>query len=479
MPKHLEVITSNVLAFSTLSLPSFNSTYVMAQQSVTLPNQEWKPFERIAFRFFSIYFLIQILPLDWKFWKALVSINWLDVHFKQLFDLAHYFPKFFSEDISSPYGLSAFADWIVFFVVAALGTLIWSIYDKKTKEYNQQYYLLRVVLRYRLAIALIAFGFIKLFPMQMPYPSLSNLHTNYGDFFAWKIYFHTVGIAPNYQSFLGFIEILAGLLLFYRRTVTFGAGLIIGFIGNVAFANGSYDAGDLAYSSFLVLIALFLFIYDVPRLYRLLAVEKPTLANRFQPVWSSNNVLWIRRGLRVSFLVVVFIYGYKTYANYTTAPYILPETPGLKTSYGFYNVREFVLGKDTLAYSLTNPNRWQDVVFEKWSTISIRSSRPVRIDVSNGDGLHEADIDRNYESAGVAGRHYYYYEADTVGNTLSLQNKNPNHRSEKLFLNYSWKTDSTLVLHGVNENSDSIHVVLDRVNKKYMMFEGRRKPVKL
>jgi len=451
----------------------------MSQQRVVPNTAEWKPIERMAFRFFFIYFLLQIIPIDWKFWKQFFSINWLHVHFKEIFDLAHYTPKFFSAASIPQWGIGAFADWAVFFIVAAIGALIWSVYDKNGKEYNKLYYGLRVVLRYRLAIAVIAFGFIKLFPLQMPYPSLSNLHTNYGDFFAWKIYFHTVGIAPNYESFLGFVEIVAGFLLFFRRTVTFGAGLIIGFIGNVAFANGSYDAGDLVYSTFLVLIAAFLFFYDVPRLYRLLAEEKPTLANRFKPQWSIKWVAVTRTVGRLSFVLFVVVYGYKTYANYKTDPYILPKTPGLKNAYGFYNVKQFVVNKDTLAYTLTNPQRWQDVVFEKWSTLSIKSARPVKIDVTNGDGLHAADIDRNYESAGVAGRHYFYYEADTIRHTLALQNKNLNHRSEKLFLHYKWQNDSTLTLKGINENKDSIHVVLDRVNKKYMMFEGRRKPVKL
>src|SRR5690606_12138625 len=99
--------------------------------------------------------------------------------------------------------------------------------------------------------------------------------------------------------------------------------------------------------------------------------------------------------------------------------------------------------------------------------------------ISSGEAFHENDIDRNYELAGFAGRHYFYYDADTVNHTLALQNKNINHRNEKLFLNYSRPNDSTIVLSGINENKDSIHVVLAKINKKYMMFEGRRKPVKL
>jgi hypothetical protein len=39
--------------------------------------------------------------------------------------------------------------------------------------------------------------------------------------------------------------------------------------------------------------------------------------------------------------------------------------------------------------------------------------------------------------------------------------------------------DSTITVSGVNEKNDTISAVLDRVNKKYMLFEGRRKHIKL
>src|SRR5690606_15125611 len=115
----------------------------------------------------------------------------------------------------------------------------------------------------------------------------------------------------------------------------------------------------------------------------------------------------------------------------------------------------------------------------KWSTISIKINRPVKVDFSSGEVTSEKDIDRNYELAGLSGRHYFYYESDTINQTLSLQNKNKNHRDEKLLLSYKRPNDSTIVLSGINEDKDSMQVVLEKINKKYLMFEGRRKPVKL
>ncbi|HUP14060.1 MAG TPA: hypothetical protein VM187_17690, partial [Niastella sp.] len=170
---------------------------------------------------------------------------------------------------------------------------------------------------------------------------------------------------------------------------------------------------------------------------------------------------------------------FATYTNFTKAPYKIPSTPGLTGAYGFYNVREFRFNNQPVPYSTTDSNRWQNVIFEKWATGSIKIARPVKIDNSTGDTYHKADIDRNFESAGVGGRHYYAYEADTLQHSLLFRNKNPHHAGEFYKLQYNFLNDSTIVLQGVNEKNDSIYAVLDRINKKYMLIEGRRKRVTL
>ncbi len=141
----------------------------------------------------------------------------------------------------------------------------------------------------------------------------------------------------------------------------------------------------------------------------------------------------------------------------------------MKNAYGFYNVREFRLNNRVIPYSTTDQDRWQDVVFEKWATASIKIARPIKIDRSTGDEYHKADLDRDFESAGVGGRHYYAYSADTITKSLVLINKNKNHRGELFDLHYSIPNDSTIVVQGVNEKKDTVYAVLDRVNRKYLL----------
>ena len=437
--------------------------------------KEWSSIELAGFRVLFVFFLIQIVPWHPAFFQQLFSINWVNPHFKSLLDLVTFLP----EVVSTPkWGPWSFSNWFIYLAISVLSAIAWGHFDKSSREYYFLHYLLRAVVRYKLAFGLIAYGFYLLFQQHMPYPSLSNLHTNYGDLFAWKLYFQTTAINPAYESFLGFVEILAGVLILYPKTVTFGTGLVLGFLGNVAMVNLFYDVGDHLYVNFLLLSSAFLFSYDIPRLYALLVKGTKAVGEKFYPLWATSRLRNARRFLRAFSLVFLALIGFRGYAL-VDAPYKVPQGDGIEGSYGYYIPTEFKLNNNVIPYSTTDPNRWQDVIFEKWSTISIKINRPILLDVSNGDGVEASDLDRNYEIAGAGGRHYFSYTKDPSKDIIYLQNKNSNHRTEKWNLRYSFPSDSTMVLEGANERNDKLYVELLRIDKKYFMYEGRRGRIKL
>src|SRR5690606_25642827 len=168
----------------------------------------------------------------------------------------------------------------------------------------------------------------------------------------------------------------------------------------------------------------------------------------------------------------------KSYSGYVNDPYLIPQEEGLKDTYGYYNVREFIFNNDTIPYSQDDPNRWQNVVFEKWATISIKIARPVQVDDDLYRRLATEKDARRYESAGVGDRHYFSYTADSITHTLQLQNKNKYHEGEKYTLNYS-RSGESIVLSGVDTQGNTIRATLDKINRKYMLIEGRRRQLKL
>ncbi len=259
----------------------------MATTSTNTSSVSWKDSEKAFFRFIFIYLLLQTVPIDWKYYRDLLSINWSDLYYGDIFTVTRYSPRIFS-------GSENFADWVILISLAAIGAILWSRKETRPIDYKTLYYWLRVIVRYRLAIGIIGYGMIKFFPAQAPFPSISNLNTSYGDFHAWKLFSLSLGIVPGYESFLGGVEILAGLLLFFRKTASVGALIILVFTGNVFMSNLAYEGGEYVYSFYLIVLALFVLAYDAQRIYNLISLERPTAPNTFKPEFSVD----IRQGDR-------------------------------------------------------------------------------------------------------------------------------------------------------------------------------------
>ena len=238
------------------------------------------------------------------------------------------------------------------------------------------------------------------------------------------------------------------------------------------------------YSLYLIVLALFVLFWDLQRITTLIVLQKPATPNRFRPVFTAKWQVYARTVAKLAFIFFfVLLYSFKAATGYKHHPYQFPVTKGLPNVSGIYNVKTFRINGDTLAYAKNDPVRWQDVVFEEWNTISIRSNRPVVIDSNNVERITATDNDKTYELEGAIGRHYYSYTGDTAQQVLTLQNKNKFYKNEQLILHYDRPNDSTIVLYGVNEHRDSVFATLERINKKYLLKEvereGRGKSLKL
>ncbi|MBC8156361.1 MAG: DoxX family protein, partial [Bacteroidetes bacterium] len=257
------------------------------------------------------------------------------------------------------------------------------------------------------------------------------------------------------------------------------------------FSNLAYEGGEYVYSGLLLAFGVFLFGPDAVRLFRLVSLEVAAQPDRTPLLWTKNQKT-ARLVLKGAFvLLAVVLYGFTTA---TTGPMArFPKTPGLPGITGVYRVTEFRQDGKVIPYSKTPrndggaagspersrpPTRWQDVVFETWNTVSIRSNAPVSIHHVETEELPADEQARNYELAGSQGRHYYRYTADASGQRLTLKNANPNQAPETLQLTLTRATNGGLILSGVNHKQDSVYAVLTKVNKKYLLQEaaeaGRR-----
>lgn len=392
------------------------------------PKKEWSAFKKIAFRTAVPFFLLMCVPLTGEWYKHLIHIDWTNLHYRDIYDICR-FPTFSFVEVSpqARWGIGGYANWGVTFLVALAIGLVWTFIDKKRKEYDVLNYWLRVVVRYRAALGIIGFGFTKLLPVQMPYPSQALLNGDFGDFTEQKIYWMSIGIVPWYQIFTGVVEVAAGTMLLFRKTTSWGAALLVGTLGTIVVVNFAYDGGVHVYSSFFVLLGAYLLITDVKNSVDLLVFEKVVVpVKRYYPLFSEG---WQKYG-RIAFktaLITVFIgvFFYLQVVNFLYDPYKQPSLKGLKELRGNYTVTEFKLNNKLIPYSPFDPVRWQEATFEKWTTLTYKVNKPVQIDLSNGGGDPMKDISRTFEVSGVGGgRRTFYYDADTKNHVLYLQDKN-------------------------------------------------------
>jgi hypothetical protein len=110
--------------------------------------------------------------------------------------------------------------------------------------------------------------------------------------------------------------------------------------------------------------------------------------------------------------------------NFLYDPYKQPAVAGVKTLRGNYAVTEFRLNNKLIPYSPLDSVGWHEVEFEKWSSLSFTVNRPTPLDLSNGGGDPQRDVNRNFEITGVAGgRRVFHYYADTIDRVLYLEDK--------------------------------------------------------
>ncbi|WP_282638221.1 hypothetical protein [Sphingobacterium thalpophilum] len=466
----------------------------------TLTSKEdrgWTYGEKVGFRFAFIFFILMVVPLDPEWYEKVFAPDSLYDFMASLAGGSR--TGWIEVDTESgKWGFASYTSWWLNALIAVLGAAIWTILarNSRVRQYDALYYWLRVLVRYRIALGLIAFGFIKFFPMQMPFPSLANLNTDIGEYAPFKLYWQIVGVSYRYEIFLGFLEIAAGSLLFFRPTVVVGAIINAGVLFNIAHANLAYDGAVHVYSSYFVLLSLFLLLQYIPAIWKLFILRKPVNTYYYVPgfVKTWNKPLYF--GIKTAIvLLFVFVYGYFRYERfYHEGRLKEPVLPGLPKAAGHYQVSGFVLNGKALPYSPADSVRWHEAFFERYSTLVYKVNKANDIDLGNGTPALN-DVLKTYEFTGRAGgKTYLYYEIDTVQQQLYLIDKNQKFSKDLrrqldkkldvglkalygkamgdslhiLKWDYERPTAQQIRLRGLDAEGNKLEITLDRIDESYL-----------
>ncbi len=260
--------------------------------------------------------------------------------------------------------------WIQFFgcaVLALISTLIWSLWDRHRKNYDQLYQWLLVTLRYSVGIIMFFYGVVKVFHLQMLPPHLAKLIQPYGDSSPTSLLWIFLGSSAAYSAFTGLVEVLGGLFLFNRRTATMGALISFGAMVHVFVMNLSYDVSVKIWSMNWMALSALLIAPEARRLTNLFVLNRPTEAVEY-PVLIKNPGK--RRGWLIAGMVCLAItLGFKVLAVVTGYNRSYGQTP--VPLYGIYEVDSFRLNQETIPPLLTDEQRWKTLVIERSGLASV------------------------------------------------------------------------------------------------------------
>ena len=248
-----------------------------ALRTTTDAAARWKLATRVVFRFCFVYFTLYCLytqiiesfvPLpfaqDWPDPSTLPPmrqlVHWTATH---MFGVK-------TQLVNSGSGSGDKTwDWVLMFcllVVSLLATTIWSALDRRRSNYVMLHKWFRLGLRFALASQMLIYGLAKAVPLQMPFPYLYRLLEPYGNRSPMGVLWDSVGASPGYEIFAGCAETFGGILLFFPRTMVFGALVCLADLLQVFMLNMTYDVPVKLFSLHLILISLVLLAPELRRL---------------------------------------------------------------------------------------------------------------------------------------------------------------------------------------------------------------------
>lgn len=318
---------------------------------------------RFAFRFTAAYLVLFNLPFpldtlgidvpSGRFWRAIVS--WVAIHVLQIG------PVTLGGDINGDTA-GAWVRVCCCLVLALAAATVWVWFDRQRRYDRTCHDVLRVYVRYLLALWILYYAMAKLVGMQFPFPEPDQLARTYGESEPFELMWTFMGYSMAYSLFAGLAELAGALLLLFRRTTTLGALITAAVMTNIVMLDLSYDVPVKLISIHLLLFALFLLVPDLRRLANVLVLNRPTEAVPLTRVWPAPWMRPVVGGLMALF-IAWNLYGL-TMAGISSATQsgYWAEKP---TPYGLYDVETFVRDGSVVPPLLTDTTRWRTVGFNQ------------------------------------------------------------------------------------------------------------------
>lgn len=331
---------------------------------------------------------------------------------------------------------------LLIFTLSLIAAIIWTLLDRKARNYSKLYYWLTVIVRFYLGIMMLEYGFVKVIKLQFPTPSLVRLSQPYGDSSPMGLAWTYIGYSAGFNYFAGIAEVACGLLLLFRRTSLLGALLGVVVAGNIMVINYCFDVPVKLLSTALVVMSMFLLLSDAERLINVFFLNKTALPaslspHRFKKQWKNITLVVIK------YLIIIYVLAGNITSDIKMASLYGEKAPK-PLLYGIYNVESFIRNQDTVAPLATDTTRWKRLI--------ISNSNSAQIKLMN---------DTNKYVGFKVDTQIHYVVINTVTDT-----------SDKFYFTYTQPRPGVLLLKG-KWMEDSLKIKFNRFDEKQFMLMRR------
>ena len=421
----------------------------------TTETSQWLFIQKLAFRFFFIYFVLQVQSWSW-FFSWIPGVDFLLGYLNQGMDwMVETANKhiFHVREVLVPMGGSGdtsygWAQLWLFLSLALFGGIIWTILDSKRKNYVVLDFWLRTVIRYYIILVLLTYGLSKVFIQQMGFPLISQLATPLGDLLPMRFSWLFIGYSDSYQIFSGVMEVLPALLMLYRRTLNLGIFIAFAVFLNVMMLNLCYDVPVKIFSMQMTFSCFYLLANNLMHFFNFFILNKPTvLDTSYHYKYVSKTMRWGRIAFKTLFIIFALIMPiYETWSGFSSKEV---ESKPIKS--GVYEVKTFTVNQDSTAKSMPDSLKWKDMIFEK-GTSKMGS-------INTMDTLFR----KRYNRA------YFVYEVDTLKHLMKIKKRQSD--TTFIFSMHYEIPDSNTVKFWAKIRKDSVYVVLKKTKRHFQLAE--------
>ncbi|CEJ68122.1 hypothetical protein BN1195_00404 [Chryseobacterium oranimense G311] len=254
----------------------------------------------------GIFFLLFILffPLDFlgdfqKETSLLVFGNLTNWISKEIFKTGNARIDFSSDSISM----------VILVSVLLILSLLTALLLKRRFSRQILFFSKEIVIVY-LAVVLMKYGLDKVFKAQFYLPEPNILYSRFGNLDKDILFWSVMGTSRFYSISTGIVELLASLMIIFRKTRVFGLLISVGILVNILLINLGFDISVKFFSLILLSMAVFALKDEWFPLYRFLILKQKVQLEETEPDTKALPLWIFLRTAFIGFSVVTILFPY-------------------------------------------------------------------------------------------------------------------------------------------------------------------------